>query len=577
MKLRDLLMFKNSDELLELVRLLGGGSAIRRKAERVDYIEKRMLDPDSLYGIWHELDAISRRAVSAAYHRGGEFSPQAFVAQYGQLPERFDGERTWFYRAPILLDLFVIGDQIPDDMMPLLEKLVLPLEPFRLEGIADVPSAVKLDDQTRSVTIVETETNGRSDLLTYLQLLDRNKLKFGTQTRRLTDTSLRTVLANLVSGDYRDPPQKATSRTTIRPTGLEVFTQESGLVSRYGALTKSGRDYLRTQDPELLLVAFETWTDAGEFDELRRITSLKGLNSKNTRLTPPASRRDKVIEALSWCPAGRWIDIGSFYRALLIWDLDFEVEENPYSNLTVGAGYYAESLRGGDYWLIAHGLYVNVVIWEYLATIGAVDIAFLTEEYVELLDDYYMDFDEPFSLYDGLLYFRINPWGAYLLGLADEYVPSEPVDNDLFTIDRNRKLTFFKSPAPNVRLQMELIANPVDDLHYQLDQVKLLDAVEDGRNIDHITEFLRENHSGELPAEISAWLSTLKQNLGAFSHKGDAVLVRVKPAEVMRIVEGDDVLAKVSQPLDNNTLLVLSGNLSRFKNRLKTLGYLLKK
>jgi hypothetical protein len=533
MKLRDILMEMNSDELLDLVRLLGGNSATKRKADRISYITRTMLDAGSVRSIWQELDPVSRRAISVAYHRGGEFEPRAFMAQYGDLPERPESNR-WYHVTPILFDLFVVGDVIPEDVMPLLEELVLPQERFRLEGRPDVPASIDMEGDVRTLTVVETETTGRTDLLTFLHLVDREQLRLGAKTRRLTDASLRTVLANLATGDYREPPEKATATTTIRPTGLDVFTQESGLMARDGQLSKSGREYLRTQDPEILLDAFETWTSKGSFDELSRISLLKGLNAKDTELTPPAGRRDKVIEALSWCPAGRWIDMISFYRALLIWDLDFEVEDSPYSNLTIGSGYYATELEGETYWLVTHGLYANIVIWEYLATIGAVDVAFLAEDYGHLIDEYYMMHEEPLSLYDGLIYIRINPWGEYLLGLADEYVPSMPVDTDLFTIDENLRLSFFDPPAPNVRLQLEPIAEPVDVLHYQLDQVKLLSAVEDGQDFDQIVDFL------------------------------------------MQTVQDDDELAKLSRPLDNNTLLVTSGNLARFRTRLKTIGYVLK-
>ena len=149
---------------------------------------------------------------------------------------------------------------------------------------------------------VETELIGRADLLTYLQMVEQKQVKFGAKNNRLTAASVRKVMANLMAGDFRDEPESVTGRTTIRPFGLDVFSQESGLMTRTGKLTKAGRDYLRTQDPEIMLTAFEKWSDSGKFDELHRIKNLGGLKSRGTRLTPPASRREKIIEALSWCP-----------------------------------------------------------------------------------------------------------------------------------------------------------------------------------------------------------------------------------------------------------------------------------
>ncbi len=225
---------------------------------------------------------------------------------------------------------------------------------------------------------------------------------------------------------------KVTARTTIRPTGLDVFTQESGLATRTGKLTKAGRTYLQTQDPEILLSAFEKWTTGGKFDELHRITHLSGLKSKGSRLTPPASRREKVIEALSWCPTDQWIAVSDFYRAILIWDFDFDVETTAYSHLYIGSRYYGDLNSIGNTWAITNGLYINALLWEYLGTIGALDVAFLEDEYHSLLDTDYLNIDGPVSLYDGLSHFRINPLGAFLLGQADAVCAGAAQAEDAF-------------------------------------------------------------------------------------------------------------------------------------------------
>ena len=457
MRLAELLEQWRNDDLKEYVLLLGGRSTITRKAERIEFIAQTMLDKASLRAIWQGLDGISRRAISVAFHNEGEFSQAAFVAQYGTLPPRpkkRDGRSSYYYKIPILFDLFVIGDHIPDDIMPLLADLVLPPERFQLEGAADAPSQLELGGRVEDVTAVETELIGRTDLLTYLRFMEQDQLRFGPQNQRLTAASLRKVLANLMAGDFREPTEKVTARTTIRPTGLDVFTQESGLATRTGKLTKAGRTYLSTQDPAIMLEAFEKWATGGKFEELHRIAQLGGLNARGTQLTEPAYRRDKVIEALSWCPAGQWIAIGDFYRAILIWNFDFEVEQSRFSNLYVGSRYYGELTGAGDSWRITHGLYINVILWEYLGTIGAVDVAFLQDDFESALDTDYLPIEGPISLYDGLTHFRINPWGAYLLGQAAEYVPSQPRRKTLFTIDKDRRVHLVgparaqRTPAP---------------------------------------------------------------------------------------------------------------------------------
>ncbi len=576
MTLHDRLDQWNSDTLKDYVKLLGGDSSITRKADRIEFICKRMLDQAALKKVWERLDPIAQRAVSTAYHNGGEFNASAFINQYGQLPPRPQEDRRLYYynKTPILFDIFVVDNQIPEDLMPLLENLVLPVERFQLEGIEKTPIAVETEDYSSPVITVETELTGRADLLTYLRMVELSQAKLSQTNHRLTAASVRKLLSNLLDGDFRELPEKVTGRNTIRPFGLDVFTQEAGLVSSYsGKLTEPGREYLHTQDSNILLDAFEKWVENKGFDELQRIDQLRGVGSNRTSLTPPGFRRGKVIEALSWCPVGVWINITDFYRALIIWDFDFDVEETYYSNLHVGSSYYGE-LYGNTYWAVTRGLYINAIIWEYLATLGAVDIAFAEDEYFTLLPLGDLYIDDPVSAYDSLLYFRINKWGAYLLGQADNYIPGQPRKKERFRIDEQRRLHLLDDLPPAAQLQLETLADQVDDQIYQLDTAKILTAVENGQSLEQISAFLKDSHQGDLPPTVSDWLSQLDRNQSAFKGLGEALLVQLKQPGLADLINEDEILPKLCQRLDNKTILIRISLLRRFQNRLKELGYL---
>jgi hypothetical protein len=569
-----------SDQLKEYVQLLGGNTSITRKGDRIAFICQQMLNRDSLARLWEQLDQVSQRAVSAAYHNGGEFNIAAFVNQYGVLPPRPEQKnRYWgyLYQTPILFDLFVDRRHllIAQDLMPLLEDLVLPVERFELKGVKTVPKFVELEDYSSPVITVETELIGRTDLLTYLRMVELGHVKLSTTSHRLTAASVRKVADNLLNGDYRPLPEKVTGRTTIRPSGLDVFTQESGLVSRSGTLTRTGKEYSKTRNPEILLTAFEKWSESNGFDELQRITHLSGVGSKKTRLTASGFRRERVIEALSWCPVDTWISINDFYRAFIIWDFDFEVEETGYSNLYVGSPYYG-SLSGTAYWGVAKGLYISAIIWEYLATLGAVDIAFAEDEYFTVIETGNLYIDEPISQYDSLLYFRINSWGAFLLGQAGDYMPGEPEEKNLFRIDDDQRVHLLADCPPAERLQLEVLAEQLDEQTYQLDTVKVLTAVEGGQSLEQISAFLKTNHPGDLPSSVADWLAMFQRNQGAFREDGGAVLIHLKQPGLKELVTNDTSLSKICRILDNKTILIRQSQMTRFRNRLKELGYLLR-
>jgi hypothetical protein len=564
-----------SDTLKSYLALLGGATSITRKGERINVIRQKLLDKGSLRTIWQQLDEVAKRAVSTAYHNEGEFNADAFVAQYGQLPPRpqREGWYSYYHKEPILFDLFVIGQQIPADLMPLLADLVLPPERFQLEGIEQPPAEIEIWQEVLPVLIAETEMVGQTDLLTYLQMVEQGAVQFSPKSNRLTAGSVRKVLSNLMAGDFHEMPQKVTGSSVIRPFGLDVFTQEAGLVTRTGKLTAAGRTYMQTQAAELMLAAFEKWAEKGQFDELTRIAQLHGLNSRETRLTPAASRRQKVIEALSWCPVNVWIDIEAFYRAVKVWHFDFEVEATQFSNLYVGPYRDYGYMDGNQYWTLVNGLYINAVIWEYLAVIGALDLAYVSTE-MKVLDTELHYSDEALSLHEGLLYFRINDWGAYLLGQAGTYVRAKAKKKALFTIDRELKVHLLADLLPNERLQLEVMAESVDGRTYQLDRQKVLTAVEGGQKLEWLLDFLQANHQGELPKAAADWLAQLKRNQGAFKEAGTAVLIRLKRRDLTELVQQDELLAKMCQQVDEQTLLVPSARLTSFRKRLKELGYL---
>lgn len=553
-----------------------GGKRLTGKSDRVDYICRQMLDKETLSGIWQQLDSVAQRAVSSAYHNEGLFDTQAFIAQYGALPPRPQLRQPYYdyRRTPILFDLFVVDEQIPADLMPLLADLALPPERFQLVGVETLPLTVTQRLANYGVQQAETELVGRADLLTFLQLVDQGALNWGSINRQLTAGSVRKVYTKLLAGDFHPEPEKMTGRYVIRPFGLDIFAQGAKLVTYGGKLSPAGRKYLQTQDPTLFLEAFETWAEQSVFDELTRIAQLKGVNARATSLTPPASRREKIIEALSWCPTHTWIALQDFYRAIKIWHFDFEVEATQWKNLYAGPYKDHGYMSGEDYWLIVHGLYIKAVIMEYLATIGAVDIAYVSED-ISMVDHAGHYIDSTLSLHDGLIYFRINNWGAFLLGQADEYVPTLLPQRDLFVIDEGLQLHVLTDLLPNEQLQLEVVAEPVGDKAYRLSTEKLLTAVESGQEFDHLAGFLTKNHRGMPPRTVIDWLAQLKRNIGVFTEGTTAVMIRLKQPGLLAMIEQDTVLSRLCRPLDNATVLVFSSNLNKLRKRLKELGYLL--
>jgi hypothetical protein len=587
-------LYQYNATLLSDLAKLCGCNRNKRKDDLVRCIHKTLTTPASLRDLWHKLDDLSKKAVAAAYHSEGEFNPTAFAAQYGSLPKRILGRWEWEYR-PLVLDLFLYTPNahhlsrysqlpyhatIPSDLLPLLADLVSSPDKFQLSGVREAPKTAPHGKRRPvELTCTETEQAGLHDLIAYLRLVKEGKIPTDATSGRTNLAGLKQIAANLLQGDFFPLPLDGKYRANqiIRPFGLDVFARESGLVKK-GKLSEAGLAFYQTQDVEILLEAFETWTRQGHFDELSRVSGLKGQRSRSARLTKPPIRREPIIEALSWCPAGVWIELEDFYRAIKIWRFDFEVEVSGLSNLYVVDKDYGV-LYGDDYWKVVKGLYVKVVLWEYLGSIGVLDLLYShPEDTLPPVNAPVFEFsDEPLSPYDGLQYFRINNLGAYLLGQAGEYVPSQSLSQPLFIISADLTMTL-TNPAelsPNQRSLLEQIAAPLTRRRYQLDTQRLLSTLEAGGDLDQLADFLQKRHAGPLPAEAQAWLEQMRQRSEAFKSGGPALLIKTKSADLLELVLADPVLQKFCYAVDQKTLVIPANKEKALHARLKELEYVI--
>ncbi|MEZ4837336.1 MAG: hypothetical protein R2873_35960 [Caldilineaceae bacterium] len=380
----------NSDELKELLDVMGVRGKPTRKDERAELLVRTLTSRRELQDLLDRMRDIERKALAAAFHNDGIFDPHAFLAQYRALPDRPSGGR-WSYSTKLYtLDLFFRGMTrwrswqhyaIHPELMPLLEPLMPPPDRFVLNGPVETPTAMDVEGDIFPAIAVETEKRGPHDLLLFLALLNQGEVKYSSSMKQLTKKSQEVLEAKLAASDGDATDSEFLNY--VNATGLALFAYTAGLVDRNGNLSEEGKAYLATESPEILFDAFLEWSEEGWFDEITLIDGIRGAGSKGVRLTHPSARRERIIEARSWAPTtGVWIDTYDLYRAIQIWHMDFDVEEGGIDHLHVGSysrrGRYAEPWA--DYtnaWYFIKGLYINAVVWAFLASIGAVDILYV--------------------------------------------------------------------------------------------------------------------------------------------------------------------------------------------------------
>ena len=113
------------------------------------------------------------------------------------------------------------------------------------------------------------------------------------------------------------------------------------------------------------------------------------------------------------------MELTELFRHTRAAGLSFEIAR-PYHELSLAEtsyGYLAQD-QGVDMWPVLQGRFARAVIFEYTATLGLVDVAYIHP--ADARDDYSRLWgadDLAFlSRYDGLLAVRLTPLGAHVLG-----------------------------------------------------------------------------------------------------------------------------------------------------------------
>jgi hypothetical protein len=631
--LREALEFRNNEHLQKLLNLLPNKERPTRKAELVALIEKELAG-ENLQGLYERLEELQQKAVSeAAWDKAGIFRADRFKAKYGGLPVfAIEKDRRNFgdyYGSPTLLCLFLfsadrynnpwLGWIVPKDLQQRLQSFVPRPSAITLNTADELPEFVEreekeweLAEDDPGITIIrgnqayvmprkepkvtktihrvplnrrDTERDAAQEMPTILRLIDKGKIAVSDKTFQpssLTEEEIAVILRN---GDFyeRQPKRKKSDQEIgpIKAFAWPMLLQAAKLAELSGkklALTKPGRAALSAQPAEILRTIWQRWLKTRLFDEFNRIEIVKGKSGRGGRnITAVESSRAVLAEALKQCPAGEWVQIDDFFRYLKAAAFDFEVaresiylyvEDQQYGHL----GGYGRQTE----WLMLQGRYTMCFLFEYVATLGMIDVAYTDpvkarKDFRELwgVDD--LDY---FSRYDGLTYFRLNPLGAYCLGLADQYTPQQ--------IEARARLTVLPSLRVNVSggalsldeaMLLETWADRESDDVWHLSQERALKAIETGGQISELREFLKAREEQELPETVVGFITTTERRARACVNRGAALLIECTDAAIADQIATHERMKKLCLRAGEKHLVVMSDAEESFRKALRSLGY----
>jgi hypothetical protein len=271
-----------------------------------------------------------------------------------------------------------------------------------------------------------TAPDALSNLVAVLELASDRQLRCTAASRRPFAATVRLVEDALVAGDYydaaRDEAGLAGGGGPIAAFAWPMLLQAGGLARLAGTsleLTPRGEVVLARPSYQALGALWDRWLKSVSQDELSRIEAIRGQR-KTATLTMTARRRAAVAAGLAALEPGAWIEVDALFLILQAQPAPLMVARSP---LARWALYLVDPSRGSlgpagwKAWSVLEGRYALCVLFEYVATLGVVDVAYTgprgaRDDYRELWG---ADRYDSLSRYDGLAAVRVNELGAAIL------------------------------------------------------------------------------------------------------------------------------------------------------------------
>jgi hypothetical protein len=331
---------------------------------------------------------------------------------------------------------------------------------------------------------------------------------------------VRAVAGVLHGGDFYRPEDQGDNEyapdrdLAIKAFAWPILVQAAGLAQRAGdklGLTPAGRKALTPPPQEVIRAAWRKWRTSTLLDEFSRVEAIKGQGKGG--LSALASRRKAVLDGLAACPAGAWFAVGDFFRFLRATGRDFTLAHRT-EHLYIAEHYYGNhGDEGGHLWELLQGRYTLAVLFEYVATLGLIDVAYLPPQRAR--DDFRARWGADdyacLSRYDGLLYLRVNALGAWCLGLAERYEPPARPVAEVLQVLPNLDVVVRRPPLTAAdRLLLERFAEQRSEDVWHLTADRVLPVLEAGGSLDELAEFLSARSPGPLPQTAAVFLDDLR-------------------------------------------------------------------
>lgn len=569
----------------------------RKKTDAIDEMRPLLHEPAKAAKIFLSLDSLQQKAVAeAVYHQNHEYDDGRFAAKYKSAPQ-FKIKLGKYESEPTLLRLFIFSDDygefIPKDLAVNIKPFVPQPRGFFIKTVEELPETVTVDFpgwqkkmvQITPLQVRETETEAMQDFWSVLRLVEDKKISVSDKTFYPSAKSVEEITMVLANGDFyeiKEDKRFYPNIGAIKGFAWAMILQASKLTNvsaKKLALSNEDRKILNKPAHEIIKTLWQSWLKTTLLDEFNRVDEIKGQKRKGkTNLTGIKPRRESLSDSFQLCPVGEWISIEEFFRCVRL-NFDFTVARDEWNLYISESGYGSLGYEYGanfDKWYIFQARYILAVLFEYCATLGLIDVAFIPpfnarQDFRELWGADDLDF---LSRYDGLKFIRINNLGAFCFDLAENYESPKVAVESSFTILPNLTI---KVNGANLtggeELFLENFAEKTDVNVWRLSRERSISALENGQKIAALREFLESREDQLLPETVEGFMLDTEKRAKSLTDKGTARIIECETAKIADEIAANPHTKKFCQRVGKKSLAIFAADEKKFREIVRKIGY----
>ncbi len=400
-----------------------------------------------------------------------------------------------YFKENSKVNLFYLyGRRIPEEFKEKLNEIIEPLE-INIE-----PTEKEIDPEGFFANIVGRDKR-TSDFDEIIKFVNTNKIKATKAKQQMPKASLLKIHRKL---RYRDVLKNdEIDFESIR--NIEDTTVSNGLINllRNSLILRIKKEqfvvddlfckeYQQLNKVEKIKFLLKEYlsSDSIYINECDRIESANFYI--DNRLPKFGSARRLIIEYLKKAPIDKWVEVSELEKMIRINEYEFL---RPYTGeVLIKDEYYNQYYQEATHNEFEKA-FINVVLMEYLAVMGIIDVVITQYE-----DDY------GWREYLEVEYFKITKFGSYVLDMAKQEENEEENDEG-FVVTKDFQI---KIKDNNQKLKFELFFDRFLDkksespLIYNLNFKGMAKALELGIKFKEIYEYLQENSEEDIPLNVKA-------------------------------------------------------------------------